>query len=313
MTRSPNGIGPEQADGLVARRLGLNAYVSVPVTIGRHELFGMLCGAGRSPREVNETVVNLMESFARIIADRVLRAKTESSENRATLAESQLAARARFIAEAEHQLKTPLTALEGLSLTLLDRWEGLSATERVEFHAGIVRNSRLLAHEVEGLLVEARADMRTRDLCPVHLDIGPLLRTIAKAFNGLRSTHHVIADVFDETVAFVDPIAMDQVIGHLLDNAIKYSPNGGLITIRASAVSGSIVIDVIDEGLGLPGSVDVFEPFHRGDLHDAQTPGIGLGLHIVRKLVEAMEGTVSARSNPGSGSTFTVSLPARDL
>lgn len=309
VTRSPLTTA-SPPDSLVARRLGLKAYVSVPVTVGKHRLFGMLCGASRNPREISESVVDLMESFARLIADHVVRARAEASENRAKLAESQLVSRTRFIAQAEHRLKTPLTALRGLSVTLRDHWDDLAASERVEFHAGIVRNAGLLSKEVDGLLAEARADMRTRELNPVRVDLGPLVRMMAKAFDGLSTSHHVMADdVSDGIGAFVDPIAIHQVLGHLLDNAVKYSPNGGRITIRVSEGADGIAIDVIDQGVGLPSAQDIFEPFRRGEGQEAGTPGIGLGLHIVRSLVEAMSGTVTARSNPGGGSTFTAIVP----
>ena len=102
-------------------------------------------------------------------------------------------------------------------------------------------------------------------------------------------------------------------LGHLLDNAIKYSPRHAGVNVLASSTSGGIAISVVDEGVGLPDGMDVFEPFKRGhkDLVGA-TPGIGLGLHIVRNLAEAMGGTVTAETNPRRGSTFTVRLPHRD-
>lgn len=135
------------------------------------------------------------------------------------------------------------------------------------------------------------------------------MREVATAFDGLSLAHHVSADVPHEVAAFVDAGAVYQVLGHLLDNAIKYSPDGGAVTIRLSGSAGSATIDVIDEGIGLPPAVNAFEPFRRGDPEDPGTPGVGLGLHIVRNLVEAMGGTVSARTNPEAGSTFTVTLP----
>jgi signal transduction histidine kinase len=135
------------------------------------------------------------------------------------------------------------------------------------------------------------------------------VREIAGAFDGLDTTHSVVVDMVREVAAFVDPTAIYQVVGHLLDNAIKYSPSGGRITIRVYEAAGSAAIDVIDEGPGLPVGTDIFEPFSRGDLQDGRRPGIGLGLHIVRDLVEAMDGTATARRNSGAGSTFNVSVP----
>jgi signal transduction histidine kinase len=310
VTRSPQTIGRSQPDSWVAQRLGLKTYVSVPVTVGKHQLFGMLCGASRQPRALSETVVSMFESLAAIIGKHVVRLHTEATEERATAAETQLLSRSRFIAEAEHRLKTPLTVLHGMSLTLRAHQSDLSESARIALNESMIRHVDLLSQEVERLLVEARAEVRIRELSPVDLELGPLVRELAGAFDGLGTAHDVVADVSEEVAAYVDPTAIYQVMGHLLDNAIKYSPNGGRITIRLSRAAGSVAIDVIDEGIGLPSDTDIFEAFSRADPQDGQTPGIGLGLHIVRDLVEAMMGTVTARRNPEGGSTFNVSVPS---
>jgi signal transduction histidine kinase len=120
----------------------------------------------------------------------------------------------------------------------------------------------------------------------------------------------VVAEVEEGTMALADPTPLYQVLGHLLDNAIKYSPEGGTITIRVVPTPHDVRIDVIDEGVGLPDGVDIFEPFRRGEpREDDEPPGVGLGLHIVRSLLEAMDGSVDARTNEDGGSTFTVRLP----
>lgn len=174
----------------------------------------------------------------------------------------------------------------------------------------MVRNVAFLSRELESLLVEARADVRARELSPADIDLGALVGQVATAFDGVSEAHGVVVEVLKPVRAFVDPDAMHQVLGHLIDNAIKYSPDGGLVMVRASESDGAISISVADEGIGLPPAVDVFEAFRRGNPQEPGVPGIGLGLHIVRNLVEAMGGTVTARSNPDGGSTFTATLPA---
>jgi signal transduction histidine kinase len=100
------------------------------------------------------------------------------------------------------------------------------------------------------------------------------------------------------------------VLGHLVDNAIKYSPAGTVILLRALSADDCIEVEVCDEGVGIPEGVDVFAPFQRGeDETVAATSGVGLGLHIVQSLTQAMGGTVDARHNDHRGSTFTVRLP----
>jgi len=315
VTKSPQVVGRSEPDSVVARSLGLKTFVSVPVTSAKHRLFGMLCGASRRLHEVSEAVVGLFESFAGVVGEHLAAMETQALEvqiealkERANLAESQLLARARFLAEAEHRMKTPLSILGGTSLTLRDRRGELSDAARAELEDSIVRNVVILSQELESLLVEARADVRSRELRPRDVNLGSMVREISRAFDGLGLAHHVVADIAGDLTAHVDPTAASQVLGHLIDNAIKYSPDGGSIGVKASQVDGKVVIQVVDEGVGLPPSVDVFEAFRRGH-QDIETPGIGLGLHIVRSLVEAMDGTVSARNNAEAGATFTVTLP----
>lgn len=312
VTMSPRPLDNHlQPDSLVARRLGLKTFVSVPVITAGHRLYGMLCGASRNARDVSEPVVGIFEAFAAIVAGHLTRVQMKEAEDRATAAEAHLNSRARFLAEAEHRIKTPLTVLRGMSQTLRDRGDELSKPDRIELEQSLVRNVRVLSVELDGLLAEAGADILSRALSPVESDLGALVGEIARAFNGLDDGHQVVAETSGPLRAFADRSAVYQILGHLIDNAVKYSPGGGLITIRGTEDADSTCIEVVDHGVGLPATIDVFEAFRRGT-QDQHTPGIGLGLHIVRTLVEAMHGTVTARNNPDAGATFTVTLPAGD-
>ncbi len=311
VTRSPAQLPATHPDSLAAKRLGLRTYVSVPVVLSRHELFGMVCGASRRPQRVGEPVVTVMESLAQIIADHTSRARITAAERRAERAEEQLRARALFLAVAEHQMKTPLTVLMGAARVLHDGWSGLADGERERFLDMVIRGALDLTARVDGLLVEARADVQRRDLVHCNLDLVEFVGTITRAFGSVAVDHHFTAHVEAGLIAWADPIAPHQVLGHLLDNAVKYSPARGAISVVGHRSVDGVEIAVIDEGVGLPAGVDVFEAFQRGnDAHIRATPGIGLGLHIVRSLVEGMGGTVRAETNPGSGTTFTLALPA---
>lgn len=310
VTRSPAELSKQHPDSQVAKQLGLKTYISVPITIAKHRMFGMLCGASRETHPIGENVVTVMEFFAQIIADHVTREQTAAMEQRALTAEERLRSRAAFLAEAEHQLKTPLTIIQGMSGTLLERWSAMPDEQRTELLTTVVKNARDLSRRIEDLLVEARADVQAREVTPIRLDLEPLVRVIAGAFNGLSPSHEVVAEVEEGTIAHADPTPLYQVLGHLLDNAIKYSPSGGTITLRVVPTAEDVRIEVVDEGMGLPVGVGIFEPFERGKPSEgSQPPGIGLGLHIVRSLVESMSGSVEARTNPDRGSTLTVHLP----
>jgi signal transduction histidine kinase len=313
VTRSPPQMSTTHPDSQAARRLGLQTYVSVPVVLAKHELFGMVCGASRQAGAVTEPVVSVMEFIAEIVADHINRERVAATEHRADMAEEQLRARARYLAVAEHQLKTPLTSLIGAARLLRDGWQALDDAQREQFIDMVVRSGDDLSERINGLLTEARADVQSRELVPVDLDLCEFVEAITRATDGLTADHSVRADVEAGLRLRADPAALHQVLGHLLDNAIKYSPRHAGVNVLASSTSAGIAISVVDEGVGLPDGMDVFEPFKRGhkDLVGA-TPGIGLGLHIVRNLVEAMGGTVTAETNSRRGSTFTVRLPHRD-
>jgi signal transduction histidine kinase len=144
----------------------------------------------------------------------------------------------------------------------------------------------------------------------VPLDLSDLIRTMAEAFDGWSSDHRVRFEVPEVLQAELDPKALYQVLGHLVDNAIKYSPAGTMILLRARSADDCIEVEVYDEGVGIPEGVDVFAPFQRGeDAAAAATSGAGLGLHIVQSLTQAMGGTVDARRNEHRGSTFRVRFP----
>jgi signal transduction histidine kinase len=270
----------------------------------------MLCGASREPQPVAEPVVAVMEFFAQIIADHMGRARVVATEQRAERAEEQLRARGHYLAVAEHQLKTPLTSLLGAIRILHDRSPELGEDDRRQVLDMAMRSALDLSGRIDGLLVEARADVRSRDLGEVDLDLVEFVGLITRAF-GAVSDHPVQADMEDGLRARADPVALHQVLGHLLDNAVKYSPAPNAIRVVGHRTPDGVAIAVIDEGVGLPMGVDVFEAFQRGDgEHIGVAPGIGLGLHIVRNLVEAMGGSVTAAANAERGTTFTLCLPA---
>lgn len=310
VTRSPAQLPRTHPDSAAAKRLGLQTYVSVPVVLARHELYGMVCGASREARPVSEPVVAVMEALAGIVADHMSRARMAAAEQRAEVAEERLQTRALFLAVAEHQLKTPVTSLLGAAQILRDGWVGLDDGYRDQLLDMVVRSALDLAARVGSLLVEARAEVQSRALAPVDLDLVDFVATITQAFDGLDADQRVRAEVDEGLRTNADPIALRQVLGHLLDNAVKYSPEHGVISVVGHSTADGIALAVVDEGPGLPLDVDVFQAFERGTRAQVLAkPGIGLGLHIVRNLVEAMGGSVTAEANAERGTTFTVSLP----
>ena len=231
------------------------------------------------------------------------------AEARAIAAEARLRSQTMLLAEAGHRLKTALAVINGWATTLDERWDHLDDGRRRQGVAVIRRTSSGMAEDARRLLDDARAEMRLLDLAPVAIDLRDVLEVNVAMLEGMSQTHaiaHVTPPDVDVVVS-VDPSALQQILGHLLENAVKYSPDGTTVTVSARRDDDAVLIDVTDDGVGLPTDIDVFAPFERGD---TDTDGVGLGLYIVRNLVRAMGGEVTATSNPERGSTFSVRLPA---
>jgi signal transduction histidine kinase len=231
-----------------------------------------------------------------------------AQELRAVAAEERLRQRTVLFAEAEHRLKTAVSVIKGWATTLDEHWARLAPCDRRGAVATIRRTADALALESDRVLEQAAADNTASHLSPAMIDLCPMLRDAAAAFSGVSGAHTVRFQGAGSVWAFADRPALEQVVAHLVDNAIKYSPDGGEVVLRARPAGPSAEVLVRDTGVGLPAGVDVFAPFARGG---STAPGVGLGLHIVRTLVEAMDGAVDARPNRTRGATFVVRLPAR--
>ena len=146
-------------------------------------------------------------------------------------------------------------------------------------------------------------------------DLGRLVSNTIKSMEALSARHRLVSDFPAEPlVAMVDSKRVEQVLRNLLDNAIKYSPEGGTITVQAYPDNAQILIAVSDEGIGIPAEEwdRIFERFHR--VENAITRrmrGAGLGLAVCQGIVEAHGGRIWVESQPGAGSTFCFTLPLR--
>lgn len=214
-----------------------------------------------------------------------------------------------LLAEAEHRLKTALAVITGWATTLDERWCQLSEDRRREGVAIIRRAGEGLADEARRLLIDARAELLVLDADPVRLDLCAVLDVTTQIFGGQPTRHTVVhATAGGSVVVEADPASLQQVLGHLIENAVKYSPPRSVVTVSAVVHGDEALLSVCDEGIGVPDEIDLFAPFQRGEAAK-EAPGVGLGLYIVRNLVCAMGGEVRARRNDGPGSTFEVSLP----
>jgi signal transduction histidine kinase len=221
----------------------------------------------------------------------------------------------RFVADASHELRTPLTSLEGLSELLLmgaDRGDSRVVQRTVRaMHGELGRLGRLVAD----LLTLSRPEAAPAGGAP-PLDAGTVLAGVAEQLEPLaaeRGVSLVVQAAPDLWVA-ANADRLKQVILNLVDNALRYTPAGGTVTLRGGqdAVNGGVCLEVADTGPGIaPADLPhVFDRFYRGDLSRARATGnSGLGLAIVRNIVEAHGGRIGVESTPGQGARFMVTLP----
>jgi signal transduction histidine kinase len=225
--------------------------------------------------------------------------------------EEALARQRRFAADASHELRTPLTSINGHA-RMLDEWALEEDPERAKHSVGAIRREagRMRAL-VESLLALARSDegppleVERHDLAVVAEEAAQTARAAA---DGKVSVEYVPAGRRVE--ATFDRGRVVQAASVLLDNAVKYTPQGGNITVKVEERDGRAEVEVSDTGVGIPeGDLPlVFERFHRTEESHA-SGGAGLGLTIARQIAEAHGGKIRAKSTPGEGSTFTLSLP----
>jgi NtrC-family two-component system sensor histidine kinase KinB len=217
-----------------------------------------------------------------------------------------------FLATTSHELRTPITVVQGFASTLARRWDKLTDAERHSAVQTIAERAGSLGHLVEQLLLGARAGADQLAVRNGPFDLAALLRGTVAGFRSLSEKHTLIADIPEQLPeAYGDQIATDIMVGQLLENAFKYSPNGGAVTVRARPVRDRIEVTVDDEGIGIsPGDHQrIFERFVQGETGDRRRfGGIGLGLYIVQQLAMAQDGSVSASSRPSGGTRMKLRL-----
>jgi PAS domain S-box-containing protein len=217
-----------------------------------------------------------------------------------------------FLATTSHELRTPITVVQGFASTLASRWEQLSDADRRAAVRTIAERAGSLSRLVEQLLLGARAGADALPVSNRSFDLAGLLRAAVVSFGPLSDKHVVAADVpAGLPPASGDPMATDIIVGQLLENAFKYSPSGGDVVVRARAVGSMIEVDVEDEGIGIaPGDHErIFERFVQGETGDRRRfGGVGIGLFIVRRLAVAQHGTVVALTRPEGGTIMRLTL-----
>jgi signal transduction histidine kinase len=288
----------------VLRAIGVRSAIVAPF-VARQGVFGAITLViAESDRIYGEADLPVAEELAHRAATAIDNARLYEQAQTANSAKDD------FLARLSHELRTPLNAALGWTMML----RGVTDPARLDRGLDVIdRNTRALARIIEDLLDFSRNVRGALRMEPVPIDLRAVTReAVASVEPMARHKGVALRSGAGGPVRIVgDPARLQQVAWNLLTNAIKFTPQGGQVAIEVSATPDGATLVFSDTGEGIrPELIDaIFDPFRQGDRHG--TMGLGLGLAIVRQIVEAHGGTVEGRSaGAGAGATFTVRLPA---
>lgn len=212
-----------------------------------------------------------------------------------------------FVSDASHELRTPLAVIHGYA-DILSRWGGEDPAVRKEAVEAILSQSANMQQLLERLLYIARSENGTVKASPEQTELAPLAAELLQDFRLLQPKRTFILQ--GEGTAWCDPNLVQQILTILLDNAVKFTADGGNITVKIAMGQKNTAVSVTDDGVGMSDEVAgrIFERFYKGDSSHNEK-GFGLGLSIAKLITESQGGTITAVSAEGVGSTFTVTLP----
>jgi len=217
-----------------------------------------------------------------------------------------------FVSTSAHELRTPLTSIQGFSELLLTR-DDLTAEERQRFLRYINEQAVKLGQIINDLLDVSRMELgkglqMRKERTPAVM----LIEEVEPYVRGVKTGHTFeISKQSDDAFVMVDRNKMDQVMKNIISNAVKYSPDGGVIRISGKSRGNEYVLRIEDQGMGMsPEQVQhIFDKFYRGDAAFSSIEGTGLGMSIVKYIVDSHGGRVWVESERGKGTTVSVALP----
>jgi K+-sensing histidine kinase KdpD len=294
------------------RRTGWHSSASVPLRF-KNAILGHLEVFSREARELDLHQLQLLKTIGRQVGVAIQNERLikDAAETKALQELDRL--RSELVSNVSHELRTPLGLIKAASTTLLAEDVEFDRQTQRTLLQGIDEETDRLEHIVSNLLDLSRMEQRRLILDRSPTDIGLLTRSVIEAMQIQTTPCQFVLDLPPQPLlANVDANRIEQVLRNLLSNALKYSPEGGLITVNVGQDESQLLISVSDQGIGIPPADldNVFERFYRVENETTrQVSGAGLGLAISRGIVEAHGGRIWVKSDLGVGSTFYFSLP----
>ncbi|MEV6596709.1 ATP-binding protein [Actinoplanes sp. NPDC051346] len=292
-----------------AARIGLHVAVGVPLCTGGHTL-GALCVYGDRAEDPEDVLIALLAGVAAQVGQYLERRRAE--ELTVELART----KDEFLALVTHELRNPLSVITSTTSLFEEELDSVSPSDQREYLATISRSAQRLSVMAEDLLDLARLESGNLAIQPIGTDLCAIVgdATHALEHDAADKGLTITVDAPARLDLYADPDRLRQVADNLLTNAIKYTPAGGRITVTLTENDDQISWTVSDTGIGIPHEERsrLFRRFYRASTAlDRRIPGTGLGLVIIRTIIERHHGTITVADTNAPGTTFVIHLPTK--
>ncbi len=287
--------------------------VAVPIAVTGQKFGVLVCESFRETNRVSAEDIPFLQSMADLIALGINRTRLEARADAIRQTREAERLRSEMMATLSHELRMPLTTIKGYSTMLLMDEVEWSRSQINEYLQLIDEECEGMQAMITSILDSSLLDVNQLAIEPQPIHLQYIVHMVASEVQRQTSTHQLITDLSTNLpLVNADPRWIKQVFRNILDNAVKYSPNGGLIVIHGEARSEDVMISIADQGIGISPEdmIPLFEKYFRvRSIHTRSIPGTGLGLPIARAIVEVHGGHIWAESKLGQGTTVYFSLP----
>lgn len=294
-----------------SHRYGVSAALAAPIVLNGKVVGAVTNGYTKSRGPFGRKHRQITAGIAQATAIAVENQRLFSDLARANRVKSD------FVSTMSHELRTPVNVILGYARVLEEGDAGPLSSEQSDIVTRIRRSGTRLGGLVDGILDLSKLESGAERLKLDWVDIDAFIATLEAEFQAETSGSHLVLDWKNHLAGRrmrTEGHRLRTIVQHLVQNAIKFTPPDGQVRVEFAPSADALVVTVSDSGIGIsPDDVEsIFDDFHQVDATDSREfGGVGLGLHIVRRLVDRLGGSVAVASEPGSGSVFTVEIPAQ--
>lgn len=313
-TEEDSRLSPGEA-AQIGATLGIRGFLGAPMWVGSR-LIGWLSVHATRTRTWTGNDIAIVQALARTVGAAVLQAQAHQQELEVICRMRDLdQTKSDFVSSVSHELRTPLTSITGYLEMLVEGDAGPLTPDQLQLVEVVERNSHRLLALIEELLTLSRIESGTNRPGVDRVDLTAVIADVHRAvlpMLGERRLHFELDVPEDVGRVTGDAGQLEQVVFNLVTNAVKFTPDGGRVTVRAGIEAGRVRLAVTDTGIGIPADEQghLFTRFFRSSTaREHAIQGTGLGLAIVKSIVESHGGSIGVESAPGEGTTVTVELP----